>query len=500
MIPVFDSVSANIAAILAGAWRRRYMIVTPILVMPLIGLAAGMLAPKNYQSYTTILIQEAARQNPFLEDLAVATNLSKRMKAMNALLHSQHVLGEVALEMGYINNDSSPQQRQYFIARLSSSLRADLIGDELIRLSYIAPSPVGMARVLELVSARFIDRVISPQRSSIESSEKFLKNELDTRKIDLTTAEERLASFKSRYALQLPELHTANVNRLETLRQTLDDRNLKLSGAIAARDSMRSKLMQTNPVVGRIEEQIVKTLGELAELRARYTDQHTKVQALLRRIASLEDERARMLRATPSLESADLDRLWNIASSQRLTDENLSQPLLISQLQMLQSAETLITELSEEHSILLREVGILEQRVSRFGEHEQQLNGLERDLSAKQKIYQNLAERYQNAQVTGALGRWEEDERVKIIDPPFTPGAPATMPLILYIIAGIFGGIGLGIGLAVIFELADTSIRRRMTLEKLLDAPVLTRIPPLTGTEQSTAPMPSDYQLAGERR
>lgn len=490
-----SAVVTNLMVLLASAWRRRYLITVPILVMPFVGLAAGLLAPKHYQSYTTILIQEAARQNPFLEDLAIATNLGKRMKAMDSLLHSQHVLNEVALEMGYIDSDSSAQERQFHIARLSSALRASLIGEELIHLSYTADNPLGMKRVLELVSNHFIDRVVSPQRSSIVSSEQFLKKELGSRRVDLEAAEERLAAYKSRYAEQLPELHTTNVNRLETLRQNLDDRRIKLGGARAARDSTRSKLQQTNPVVGRMEELIVQTLGELAELRTRYTDQHTLVQAVLRRITSLEDERARILRATPATATADLDRLWNLASSQRLTSPSGAQPLLISQLQKLQEAETRITELAQEVATLEREMGLLSERVSGYGEHELQLKQLERDLTVKQKIYQNLSERYQNARVTGALGRWEENERVKIIDAPFTPVIPATLPLFYYIIAGLFGGIGLGLGLAVIAELADTSIRLRSTLEQLLGVPVLTRIEPLAGSHPKPGPEPLSPSL-----
>ena len=70
----------NAAALLWSAWRRRYLIAIPIVIMPLLGLGIGIFSPKKYTSYTTVLIQEAAKMNPFLEDLAVATNLKSRME------------------------------------------------------------------------------------------------------------------------------------------------------------------------------------------------------------------------------------------------------------------------------------------------------------------------------------------------------------------------------------------------------------------------------------
>jgi len=475
---VRNAVMTNVANMLAAGWRRRYLIAIPILLLPMLGAVIGLLAPKKYESYTTVLIQETARQNPFLEDLAVATNLKKRMEAMNALLHSKHILGEVIDEL---DNDGelSDWHRQETIKRLSYSLRANLVGEDLIRISYNATDPSQMAKVLELVSRRFVERVVAPQRSSISSSEEFLERELTSRKTDLIEAERDLADYKNRFAGELPDLHSSNVNRLADMSKMLAERELELGGEIASRDSLQRKLSQTNPVVGRIEEKIVATLSELAVLRARYTDRHTQVQAVLRRLDSLEGERAKLLQAGASLDASDLDRLWNMALSQKLMPEDGSQTLLISQLQKLQEADGRIQQLQQEIGNLRRDVSALKRKVDGFGRHEQQLTELGRDLGVKRKVFQELSERYQKARVTGALGRWEENERIKVIDPPFTPRAPSNLPLLVFVIASLFGGFALGCGLAVVAELADTSVRRRASLERLLDTPVLTRIPPL---------------------
>jgi uncharacterized protein involved in exopolysaccharide biosynthesis len=451
----------NIASVLAGGWRRRYLIAIPVLLLPLAGALVGMLAPKKYESYTTVLIQETARQNPFLEDLAVATNLKKRMEAMNALLHSKHVLGEVIDELAAGRN-------------LTEGQRQD------------AGSPDDMARVLELVSRRFIDRVVAPQRSTISSSEDFLETELQLRKADLSEAEMRLADYKTRFAGELPDLHTTNVNRLADLTEMLAERELELAGEVAARDGLHRKLSQTNPVVGRIEEQIVETMSELAVLRSRYTDRHTQVQAALRRLDSLENERAKQIQAGATIDPKDLERLWNIASSQRLLPEEGGQTLLVSQLEKLQEADSRIERLEQETVSLRHDVASLTRKVGGFGRHEQQLTELERDLGVKRKIFQELSERYQNARVTGALGRWEENERVKVIDAPFTPRAPSNLPLLVFVVAGLFGGFALGCALAVVTELADTSIRRRAALERLLDIRVVARIPPLSDVDGDT--------------
>ena len=89
-----NTVSYRILIILAGGWRRRYAIAVPILVLPLIGLLIGVLSPKHYSSHTSMLIQETAKMNPFLEDLAVSAMLKDRIDALKTLLHSRHILGD----------------------------------------------------------------------------------------------------------------------------------------------------------------------------------------------------------------------------------------------------------------------------------------------------------------------------------------------------------------------------------------------------------------------
>ncbi|WP_420548171.1 GumC family protein [Curvivirga sp.] len=468
----------HIAVILWAAWRRRYLIAVPILVMPFLGLAAGFFSPKKYETYTTILIQEAAKQNPFLEDLAIATNLKSRMEALNALLHSRHILTEVALKLGLINQEMDETTRRREIAKLSKALKSKLVGEDLIKITYTANNPDNMAETLKLVSLRFVERVIAPQRSSIAQSETFLKTELDTRRTDLFEAEAELAEYKSLYASELPELHAANVTRLSHIRALLADRKIALEGAKGEEAKIRERLSLTNPVVGKIEETIVETMAELTALRASYTDRHTKIQAALRRLEALENERNKVLQQFPKLEGQNLDRLWNMATSNGFQNQNGVQPLLVSQLERLQDAQSQCERLEEEISGLETELKLLSDKVNGFGEHERRLNELQREIEVRRKIYSDLAERHQLARVTGALGKSEESERIKLIDPPFTPLAPSNLPLIFFVIAGLVGGICFGCGIAFVIEMLDTTIRRKEALAQMINAPVFIRIPP----------------------
>ena len=299
-------IAANLFAILWAAWRRRYLIAVPIALMPVVGLVIGLVSPQKYESYTTILIQEAAKQNPFLEDLTVAINFGQRMEALNALLHSRHVLGDVVQAL-YPSDRARPpnDEMDRLVAHLSRSLKATLLGDDLVQIRYFSDDPDGMTDVLRLVSERFNERIVAPQRSSIRNSEAFLKQELEKRRVDLEDAERGLAAYKTNFASELPEFHAANVARLTELQQTLAERRMQLEAARAARRSLSARLARTDPVVGRIEEEIVAAMNELAGLRTRYTDAHSKVRVMLRRLERFEEHKRLSVTVHPSSTGLD---------------------------------------------------------------------------------------------------------------------------------------------------------------------------------------------------
>lgn len=461
--------------IACGAWRQRYIIVLPILLLPIIGFFVSVASPKKYTAHTSMLIQETAKMNPFLEDFAVSSMLKERMDALKTLLHSRHILSAVALEMNMLDEESSDEERDRVIAKLSSSLNMNMAGKDLIRIDFKSASPEGIKELLSALSKHFVEQLLAPERSSIADSTIFLSKHLTQKRGELNEAEQALAAFKAKHATNLPELHAMNIARLSQLKQKLAERKSELAGTVKTVGGLNQLLTETNPVVGRIEDQIVKIQGNLALLRARYSDRHSKVQAQLRTLRRLENERQNVLGNTKQL--VDPDKLWDIASANQDNDDQ--QTLLISQLGDLQRAKNKADRLNEEISSLSSMIQEIEDGIAKFGKHENELSYLQRDLRVKRELYENLLQRHEMAEVTGSLGQFEQSKRIKIIDRPFTPSAPSNLPSILFVIAGLIGGIFLGSGMAVAIELSDTTIRSRTTLENIAGAPVISRIPPM---------------------
>ena len=476
-----NSLTHRIFHIFAGAWRRRYAIALPILLLPVIGLLVGVFSPKHYSSHTSMLIQETAKMNPFLEDLAVSFMLKERIDALKTLLHSRHILGTVAKERRLIDSETSAQKHDEVIAELSNALNVKMAGMDLIRIDFTSNNPDGMKETLEAVSKQFVEQLLAPERSSMKDSQHFLTKHLKHRQQELDEAETALADFKNQHANELPELHLGKISRRAQLKQRLSERKAEMAGAKRSLGGLNQQLSKTNPVLGRIEEQIVRIRGELALNRARYTDKHSRIQGTLRNLRRLEEERQNILARTE--QALDIEQLWDIANSAPIhTNKHADkheQPLLVSQLENLQLTRSKVDGLSEEINSLQQMVTELDNQTAAYGVNSREFSRLERNLKIKRDLYDDLLLRNEKARITGSLGIFEQDKRVKVIDRPFTPTAPSNLPVSLFGVAGLLGGILLGCGLALLFELSDTTLRRRDHLEALTGVPVLSRIPPL---------------------
>ena len=474
-----------VMTLLAAAWRRRVLIIVPVLLMPFLALFASFVLPRNYEARTTLLVQEPSKLNPFLNDLAIGPNVKDRITALDALLHSEHVLDQVLRDVGVIDAKTSPEDRTALIARLKNTTFVRLIGSDLIEIKVSDRKPGNLLPLLIAVTRRFVDRLLSPEQSAIVDSQTFLDSQLSSRRAALEKAERDYSNFKTKHADKLPAIYAANVQRLGQLQQKLEERSMDLAAADAAFEDMRGRLASTNPVIGRLEEAIVATSSELTTLRTRYTEEHSDVQAAERKLKRLQDERRVLFEASQALKDTDLDRLWNMAAGSVQTPEEAAaspnnkspQTLLVSQIGRLQDLQGRRIALQQDVTQIRKTLADLQHTMSQFAPIEQEQQQLERAIATARETYEALSKRFEMARVTGALGKFEAPERIKMIDPPFEPTSPVGPGTLLYMLAGVIAGIAMGGGLAFAAEILDQRIRLNSIFTFIAGVPVIARVP-----------------------
>lgn len=422
----------------------------------------------------TVLVQKPARMNPFLNDISIGTNIKERMPALAALLRSEHILARVLTDIGELEPEADPRTRSKAINELARSITVQLTGSDLVDLKLRGKRSYGLGKKLEAIGVRFMERILSPERGALVSSESFLDEQLKRRRADLERNEYVLSEFRRRNSDKLPALLNASIQRLATLTQKREERTMDLATSEKLFGDLRERLAGTNPVVGRLEEAIVQVTSELAALRARYTEHHSDVLAAERKLARLQEERQVILAASAQFRDMDMDRLWNMAAgADPGPDSKGAVPLLISQIQKLQDAEARTTMLRQDVAQLTKTIDEMQAAISQFAPIEQHQKRLERAVEVARELHDTLAKRSEMAKLTGALGRYETPERIKIIDPPMDPTSPITPGKFLFVLGALVGGVIMGAGLATLLEFADPAVRRRDVIIEITGLPVI---------------------------
>ena len=95
---------------LYALYTRIKLFIIPFCIVPLVVIFMGLTAQKQYTNHATILIEESALLNPYLDDLSFSFQLSDRMAALRTLVISRKVLIAVAKETNLIAEDATPKQ------------------------------------------------------------------------------------------------------------------------------------------------------------------------------------------------------------------------------------------------------------------------------------------------------------------------------------------------------------------------------------------------------
>ncbi|MCO7206341.1 GNVR domain-containing protein [Pseudoalteromonas sp. CnMc7-37] len=461
---------------LYALYTRIKLFIIPFCIVPIVVIALGLSAQKQYTNHATILIEESALLNPYLDDLSFSFQLSDRMAALRTLVISRKVLIAVAKETQLIAEDATPKQVEEIHQKLSKALSLSLIGDELVRINFIWHDQSQMKPVLEKVVEKFIERLLAPTKASLDTSEQFFFKQLDSLREELELSEEALADFKTKNRNTLPDVLHSNRQTFDSLLSEKQQKLIALSGAKAKLNALVSKVGQANPILGNLEEKIIRTESELSLLRTRYTDKHSKIIEKKRTLANLKSRQQALLESSEELNTTELDQLWQMVNTLPSGDGKESS-VLVSQLLALEEARNNLLQQEQEFAMLEEQVQLVSERLLVTSDVEKQLRKLERDYDVKQSLYKDMLSRYEMAKVTGKLVKYEGPDKVKTIERAYSPTQPINTSMLMTVIVGIVLGIFTGSASVFVAALCDSHLKDIKTIEKLTSAEVVTVLP-----------------------
>ena len=417
-----------IRQLIERVWRRRYLLVLPVVFMLPLSVLLGLLGPKTYTAKSLMLLQESMTTNPLGKDFAVnqSSRMQERIAGLQALMKSDRVLTNVYRDL---YGEPAPGEAPLVAAwmrEFGSDLTLELIGTDFIEFRLKRGKAAGMGKQLEAVTARFIEALLPEQNAQFATQVL-----LDKRKDDLDAAERALAAFRQRNSEVLPDAASSPNGRLADTRAQLERATTALEAIKAELSQVQGRLaVVAKEGPARIEQLISQASAEIRSLEGRGGDAGAELHAVQQRLQDLMN-----VRTLETRRGAAEDEIREI----RLVADGL------------------------------------QREVRRTGPVLQQLAQLEREAQEARAAFDAYSVRYSRSSVGRAGGILNAPERIKLIDVPRDPEFATTGGMRLAL-GSLALGVLAGIGLAMLAELFDSCIRRPEDLVQASQLPIVARL------------------------
>jgi polysaccharide chain length determinant protein (PEP-CTERM system associated) len=470
-----------------AAWRRRWMILVPVVLAAAATAIWSLGQPDEYRSETTLLIVPPSGAGNLVSEKGVVP-IEDRLYTIRQQVVSRDRLMELI-----DSADLYPELRRTRpTADVADRMRKDVdiqivkgnprrIDGNFFKIGFVSTNPQTAAMVTNRLADLLVRENADDRKNAARAATSFIEGQLTEARNKLEAQEAKVEAYRQRFSSEQPSMLQSNleaIRRTETQLQNLEaalsaerGQHVALESMIAAAETPMPPGAGPEPrrrpaeVSGAsVGVQLDAARNELKTLELQLTPEHPDVVRAQRRIHELED-RARA-EGVPQSADGDLLSAAEIARRQR-----------VQELQgQLKSLDQQIADKEQNLPRLKQAIAMYQGRVDATPTHESELTSLTRDQATLQAVYQKLLSDRENSGIATSLEA-DQTERFKVIEPaqvptkPFRPNRPEWVFL-----GGLFG-LGLGIGLVALFEYRDSSLRTDHDVLAALGLPVLAMIP-----------------------
>lgn len=181
--------SFPISTYLKMFFRHKDVVIITTIIGLTIGLCAGQLMPKQYQSSTVILVEEGKTDNPLFDNLAVSTTVQERLinirESMLGWFSLVELVKRLELDKGSINK----KQYEDLILGIRSRIVISMRSSNVLYMSYSGNDAVTTQAIVQNITDIFIERNKQVQEEETADAIVFIEEQLKVYKGKIKSSE-----------------------------------------------------------------------------------------------------------------------------------------------------------------------------------------------------------------------------------------------------------------------------------------------------------------------
>jgi polysaccharide chain length determinant protein (PEP-CTERM system associated) len=470
-------------------WRRKWWLITPLVLGTAIAVAVGRSMPDTYRSETIIMLLQQRVPDSYVKS-TVTAGLQERLTTLN-----QQILSRSRLERIILDFDLYSAERKILpMEDVVEGMRNDIDPIKIengasFRLSYVGQDSKTVQKVTARLASLFIEENTRDREDLAEDTNQFIDAQLEDARRRLIEQEKKLEEYRRNHSGELPSQSTSNLQmiqnaqlQLQSLAEAEDrdrERRLLLERQLADLDYPDPLTADSTVAVppssgedgssgGTTAQQLEAVQERLRAAELRLTPDHPDIRYLRRTAKDLEAKlEAEARQASSKPEKPRPPKPAEIARQRRIRDLQAQMGDIDRQLR----------DKQEQNRRLMSTIADYQSKLGALPKRESELVELTRDYTTLQQTYASLLQNRESSKLALNLERRNIGEQFRVLDPakeaerPFSPNRP----LIHFI--GAAAGLGLGLLLVGLFEYRDSSFRTEDDLVRVLNLPVLALVP-----------------------
>ncbi|MBD1399555.1 XrtA system polysaccharide chain length determinant [Pelovirga terrestris] len=439
----------QIFSFLQALYRYKYLFVAvTLLVMTAIGIYSLTL-PKIYRADTTVFI-ESNVIDELVRGIAITPSMEDRVRVLQAAMLSRDMIIKTLVELNSNILTRSEAAQQEYISALQSRTRINVTRQmDRFTVSIDDPDPQFAHRFINSLVGIYIEESLSSTRAETFGAGRFLQEQLDSFKIRLEAAEDRIIEFRNNQGIFFSVDEAGTLAAIRQMMNQVEDIELNQDTLRARQTQLTEQLKNTSPTIDMVSEaaesnRVMEMENRLSNLLLRYTENYPEVVRL-----KFEIEALKQRMEDPA--TAQLER-----GGTRMTTTNPLHQQLQSQLYEVESE---LSSLEARKRNLQQNIRTREQELQEIPEAQKELGILIQERDSYRTIYNDLLSRMTKSEVSTQMEVANKASTFRVIDPAVLPRAPVSPDMLRMLLLAVAGGFGCGLGLVFLIENMDSRVR-----------------------------------------
>lgn len=490
--PQFD-----VTEILAVVWRRKWLIIVPLILVTAVALAGTYIMTPEYRASTIISVGNPVKLSVELRRMLGEVGQGYRTERdrqleLNSLQNEITSSPFIKLLVEELKLDQNPEVHREALKRQASSrgltldqikfdilldrlrdkIKISYVGNDQIRITIESTEPVLARDMAETLTEVFISEKMKQERGIIRASDEFTYEQLARYESDLQNRIQEKTDFEIEFnKIKLDDLVASEENRKEinseisSVRREIEDfkdDERRLLNVLTDIPAKEMTLEQSNKLK-ELKRDIDGHIGSISNLMLKYTWSAPEILNYKARLFSLVDDiadenRVLVNRQFESYDENVRDRIVELFNVRSELD------ILYDRINSLQLA-----------------LDNLNAKIDMIPEYQARLDQLEREIVAARDLRDKFKEQQESSQISQALLR---ESKYKVIEPAKVPMAPFKPKRAQIVILGFLLGVAIGGAAALVVEILDKSFRKIEDVEEILGLPVMGVVPKIDSVKK----------------